>query len=106
MKIIKQGGHRLFEQDEETTTLVKNMLIEFEKGKMDAIRKYSILFDDWNPDNFELTEKLIQSAISQCDKQLIEDTDFCQQNVRTFAQAQLALPFTHTPLPYALTIFP
>ncbi len=101
MKIIKQGGHRLFEQDEETTTLVKNMLIELEKGKMDAIRKYSTLFDDWNPDNFELTDKQIQSAINQCDKQLIEDTDFCQQNVRAFAQAQLA-----TLQPLEIEIYP
>jgi len=57
---------------------------------MDAVRKYSQKFDDWNPTSFELSEQQINEAISKCDEQLIQDTDFCQKNVRDFAEAQLA----------------
>ncbi len=88
MKVIKEGGHRLFEEDAETTRYVHEMLCELKKNGMDAVRKYSEKFDDWNPDNFELTERQIEEAIAKCDPQLIADTDYCQSNVRAFAQAQ------------------
>lgn len=89
MRIFKQGGHRLFEKDPETTKIVSEMLSDLEKNGMDAVRKYSKKFDDWDPPDFELSEKEIEKAISQLDPQIIEDTDFCQKNVREFAQAQL-----------------
>ena len=89
MKVIKEGGHRLFEEDEEITQYVRGMLTTLRKDGMDAVRKFSKEFDDWSPDSFELSEKEIQEAIAKCDDQLIKDTDFCQQNVRRFAEKQL-----------------
>jgi sulfopropanediol 3-dehydrogenase len=90
MKVIKEGGHRLFEEDEETTQYVREMLDDLRKNGMDAVRKYSRKFDDWDPTGFELSEQQISEAIAKCDQQLVDDTDFCQDNVRAFAQAQLA----------------
>ena len=90
MKIIKEGGHRLFEEDPKTTAYVSEMLRDLEKNGMDAVRKYSQQFDDWDPGNFELSESQIKEAISKCENQLIQDTDFCQSNVRKFAEAQRA----------------
>jgi sulfopropanediol 3-dehydrogenase len=90
MNVIKEGGHRLFEEDQETTRYVREMLDDLRKNGMDAVRKYSRKFDDWNPDIFELTEQQISDAIAKCDQQLIRDTEFCQGNVRAFAEAQLA----------------
>ena len=90
MRIYKNGGHRLFENDPETAKLVSGMLIELERDGMDAVRRYSEKFDSWNPKSFELSENEIQASIATLDKQLIEDTDFCQNNVREFAKAQLA----------------
>ena len=90
MKVIKEGGHRLFEEDAETSQYVQEMLQDLRENGMDAVRKYSQNFDDWNPTSFELSEQQINEAISKCDEQLIQDTDFCQKNVRDFAEAQLA----------------
>jgi len=90
MKVIKEGGHRLFEEDAETSQYVQEMLQDLRENGMDAVRKYSQKFDDWNPTSFELSEQQINEAISKCDEQLIQDTDFCQKNVRDFAEAQLA----------------
>jgi sulfopropanediol 3-dehydrogenase len=100
MKIFKNGGHRLFENDPETAKVVSGMLLDLEKNGLDAVRKYSIKFDDWNPDNFELNEKQISKAIDELDQQVIDDTDFCQSNVRSFAQAQLKtlLPLEMEPM--------
>ncbi len=89
MKIFKEGGHRLFENDPETAKIVSEMLMDLEKNGMDAVRRYSRKFDDWSPANFELNDKQIKAAIARLDKQVIKDTDFCQDNVRSFAKAQL-----------------
>ncbi len=89
MKIIKTGGHRLFENDAETAQIVSAMLLDLEKNGMDAVRRYSQKFDDWNPDQFELTQTQIAEILSKLPEQLVQDTEFCQNNVRRFAQAQL-----------------
>lgn len=88
MKIIKDGNHRLFENDPETARIVSEMLLDLEKHGMDAIRRYSEKFDDWKPKSFELNAKEIKAAIAELSPQVIKDTDFCQDNVRSFAQAQ------------------
>jgi len=89
MRIVKQGGHRLFTQDPDTARIVSEMLSDIEKNGLDAVRAYSRRFDDWAPERFELSELQIQDAIASLDRQIIEDTEFCQGNVRAFAQAQL-----------------
>jgi sulfopropanediol 3-dehydrogenase len=89
MKIVKQGGHRLFEKDPETGRIVSEMLLELERNGMDAVRAYSRKFDDWDPPDFELNADAVQGAIDSLPRQVIEDTDFCQGNVRKFAEAQL-----------------
>lgn len=90
MKIIKKGFHRLFEGDAETAGIVSKILSDLEKNGMDAVRKYSRRFDDWDPPDFELHGKEIDDAIARLPVQVIQDTDFCQENVRRFAQAQFA----------------
>ena len=77
------------------------MLKDLEKNGMDAVRKYSRKFDDWNPESFELSETEINEAIARLSTQVIDDTDFCQANVRTFARAQL-----ETMLPLEVEIRP
>jgi sulfopropanediol 3-dehydrogenase len=93
MKLIKSGGHRLFEKDSETSRIVSEMLLDIEHNGMDAVRKYSQKFDDWSPASFELSEAQIVEIISALPEQLVQDTDFCQGNVRRFAQAQLKTLF-------------
>ena len=90
MQVIKEGGHRLFESDRETSKYVSEMLQELRTKGMDAVRKYSRELDRWDPADFELSQRQIDEAIGKCDHQLIRDTEFCQGNVRTFARAQLA----------------
>jgi sulfopropanediol 3-dehydrogenase len=90
MTIFKKGQHRLFENDAETAAVVSKMLMELERDRMDAVRKYSRQFDGWDPPSFRLTSSEIAQASDQLSEQAIRDTAFCQANVRAFAQAQLA----------------
>src|SRR3954447_25515682 len=89
MNILKQGQQRLFESDAETAAVVSRMLSELERDGMDAVRRYSRQFDEWDPPSFRLTKQQIEAAIAEVPQQAIEDTDFCQANVRAFAEAQL-----------------
>jgi sulfopropanediol 3-dehydrogenase len=89
MKLVKPGGHRLFEHDAETASVVSKMLSDLEKNGMDAVRKYSKEFDGWNPPSFLLDEREVEEAIAKVSEQAIRDTDYCQGNVRDFAKAQL-----------------
>ncbi len=89
MKVVKEGGHRLFEEDQETARVVSGILSDIEKNGIDAVRKYSKQFDDWDPPSFELSEKETDEAIAKLPEQAIRDTEFCQANVRRFAEAQL-----------------
>src|SRR5689334_6883556 len=89
MKLIKAGRHRLFENDPETGQMVSEMLRELERDGMDAVRRYSQKFDQWSPLSFELSAQQVDSIIATLPEQVVTDTDFCQGNVRRFAQAQL-----------------
>lgn len=99
MRIIKAGNHRLFESDPETATTVSKMLLDIEKNGVDAVRKYSEKFDQWCPSSFLLSDREIAEAISKVSEQALRDTDYCQGNVRVFAQAQFA---TMAPLEFEI----
>jgi sulfopropanediol 3-dehydrogenase len=88
MKVMKQGQQRLFETDAETAAVVTRMLVDLERNGMDAVRQYSRKFDDWEPPSFLLSEAQIREAIARVPEQGIRDTDFCQGNVRKFAEEQ------------------
>ena len=87
---VKDGGHRLFENDPETARVVSEMLLDLEKNGLEAVRRYSEKFDGWRPERFELSRKEIGEATARLDPEVIADTRFCQDNVRRFAEAQRA----------------
>jgi sulfopropanediol 3-dehydrogenase len=89
MRIVKQGGHRLFEQDRETAAAVSAMLLELEQRGMDAVREYSRKFDGWDPSTFELSKADVDAAVASLDARARADTEWCQYNVRAFAEAQM-----------------
>lgn len=90
MRLYKDGGHRLFERDPETARVVSEMLLDLEANGLDAVRRYSRRFDEWDPPDFELSPAEIDAAIAKLEPQVVADTAFCQGNVRRFAEAQLA----------------
>jgi len=89
MEIVKDGKRRLFETDRDTARVVSEILLDIEKGGMDAVRRYSRRFDDWDPPSFELDQAGIREAVSRLPRRVVEDTGLCQANVRAFARAQL-----------------
>lgn len=54
----------------------------------EAVREYSLRFDNWAPKSFRLDAQEIERIVAGVPAQVIDDIRFCQAQVRRFAQAQ------------------
>jgi sulfopropanediol 3-dehydrogenase len=55
-----------------------------------AVREYSARFDRWEPESFRLTPDRVEEIVSRVPAQVIKDIRFVQDQVRSFAEQQLA----------------
>jgi sulfopropanediol 3-dehydrogenase len=90
-KWLKEGKseNEIQEADAEVKKTVENILSDVSKRGDEAVRELSKKFDNYEPENFILTEQEIEKAISEVSKRDIEDIKFAQTQVRNFAQKQL-----------------
>ena len=87
---LKQGlgQTEVDDADAKVRTQVESILAEIgEKGDK-AVRELSKKFDNWEPQNFRLSDSEIESAISKVGKRDLDDIRFAQEQVRNFAQHQ------------------
>ena len=68
---------------------VRSILGDIRKRGDAALEHYSGYFDNWNPENFRLSQEEIDTAISKLSESEIEDIRFAQNQIRNFAQKQL-----------------
>ena len=83
----KTGGRFLFHGDKELEHFVSEVLLELERNKMDAVRKWSKQLDHWEPKEFVLSDTQIAWAAEQVTQQAKGDIAYSQSNVRGFAEA-------------------
>lgn len=86
MRIYKDGGRHLFSRNSHLESFVSQLLIELERDKMDAVRRWSAQLDGWSPDDFVLSDSQITAAAEQVSDQTKEDIAYSQGNVRFFAE--------------------
>ena len=55
----------------------------------DAVREYSEKFDKWSPKSFRVSPDDIQKARESLPNGMVEDIDFCQAQIRNFAEEQM-----------------
>jgi sulfopropanediol 3-dehydrogenase len=55
-----------------------------------AVRRYSGRLDAWEPATFRLDADEIEASLARVPAQVLDDITFCQDQVRTFAEAQRA----------------
>ncbi|HEX9464327.1 MAG TPA: histidinol dehydrogenase [Alphaproteobacteria bacterium] len=70
--------------------IVEQILSDIEARGDTAVRELSVKFDNWNREDFRLTQQEIEACLSQLSARDIEDIKFAQQQVRNFAQLQRA----------------
>lgn len=54
-----------------------------------GVRFYSEQFDRWSPKSFKISDDEIAAAKAKMPQSMVEDIDFCQDQIRNFAQHQM-----------------
>ena len=90
-KWIKEGKseNEIIEADAKVRSTVENILSDVGKRGDEAVRELSKKFDNYEPENFILTDNEIEKALSKVSKRDIDDIKFAQAQVRNFATKQL-----------------
>ncbi|MCW5850301.1 MAG: histidinol dehydrogenase, partial [Anaerolineae bacterium] len=83
--ISEADAHKL---DVQVRTTVEGILDQIRQGGDQAVRVLSERFDKWSPPSFRLSDSEIDELVSSLPRQVIEDLEFAQAQVRRFAQAQ------------------
>jgi len=90
IRYIKQGISA--EQDAvdiaKVRQTVEGILADIEKRGDQAVRDYSRKFDNWDPENFRMTDAEIQGCIKQMSQRDLDDIQFAQTQIRNFARIQ------------------
>ena len=74
--------------DAKVTKIVEDTLQAIAEKGDEALREFSIKFDNYNPTSFKLSSAEIENLIKQVSKRDMEDIKFAQSQIRKFAQAQ------------------
>ncbi|WP_245579773.1 histidinol dehydrogenase [Brevibacterium album] len=76
--------------DPQVQRIVADAIADIRARGDEAVREYSLKFDDYGPDSFLLTPGQIEEILARVPRQVIEDIEFVQAQVRRMAEAQLA----------------
>lgn len=76
--------------DMKVRKVVEDILDDIRNRGDEAVRELSMRFDDWNPESFKLSPEQIKEIIDSLPVQVIDDIKFAQEQVRGFAEHQLA----------------
>ena len=77
------------DDNEKVKEIVENTLKEIELRGDEYIRELSEKFDNYSPTHFKLSEEEINDLIDEVSEEDIDDIKFAQEQVRSFAEAQL-----------------
>ncbi|RLD01717.1 MAG: histidinol dehydrogenase [Chloroflexota bacterium] len=91
-RYIKEGisEEASFASDMKVRKVVEDILDDIRKRGDEAVRELSVRFDNWNPESFKLNPEQIKEIIDSLPDQVINDIKFAQEQVRGFAEHQLA----------------
>ena len=78
------------EANAEVRRSVERMLERIERQGDQAVRELSERFDNWSPETFRLSDARIDGLIKSLPQQTLDDIKFAQEQIRGFAQEQLA----------------
>ena len=73
----------------EVRETVREILESVKNEGVEAVRRYSKNFDNWAPDSFKITSDEIKAAKSKLPTTMVEDIDYCQAQIRNFAEEQM-----------------
>ena len=86
---LKSAKPRAEEDLSAVRDIVRKILESVRTEGEEAVRRYSRDFDSWAPDSFKISAGEIQSARSKLPATMVEDIDYCQAQIRNFAEEQM-----------------
>ena len=86
---LKEAKPRPKEDLSEVRETVRAILENVRNEGVEAVRRYSKNFDNWAPDSFKITRDEIEAAKSKLPTTMVEDIDYCQAQIRNFAEEQM-----------------
>jgi len=89
MEYIKKAVKSAATGEQDVRTLVQNMLDEIESGGESVVQRYANELDKWDGD-IVVSDAQRKAAHSQVNQQLKDDIRFAHDNVKRFAEAQMA----------------
>ncbi len=92
IRFLKEGisQEEKDDADAKVRETVENILDDIKARGDAALKDYSEKFDNWRPDNFQVSRAEIDVCYDQVTEQNIEDIEFAQAQVRGFAEIQKA----------------
>ncbi|MBV9672087.1 MAG: histidinol dehydrogenase, partial [Verrucomicrobia bacterium] len=90
MEFLKKRRETSQEDTRKISETVSQILLDVEKNGIEAIRRYSFKFDNWNPKSFRISAEEIAQARGKVPDHLAEHISFAQTQVRSFAELQRA----------------
>lgn len=88
-KYLKEAKERPEEDIPGVQATVRGILEKVKTEGEAAVRYYSEKFDNYSPKSFKLSEEEIAAAKKQLPVTEVEDIDFCQAQIRNFAEEQM-----------------
>ena len=85
---LKKAKERPEQDLQAVSDLVREVLDRVRREGEAAVRDYSKKFDKWDPPSFRVSEGEIEKAIQSLSQLEREDIDFCQAQIRNFAEKQ------------------
>ena len=67
---------------------VRNVLADIAGGDIEAVRRYSKQFDNWDPASFRVAPETIEASQANVAPELVDHIDFALSQIRAFATAQ------------------
>ena len=86
---LKRAKPRPKEDLSAVRDIVRDILESVQAEGAAAVRRYSKNFDNWAPDSFKIGPDDIKAARSKLPTTMAEDIDYCQTQIRNFAEAQM-----------------
>jgi sulfopropanediol 3-dehydrogenase len=92
IRVLKQGATEAEkkEADRQVRRTVESILDDISERGDAAVRELSAKFDKWEPDSFRLRPDEVASLMNGLPRQVIDDIEFAQAQIRRFAEAQRA----------------
>ncbi len=88
-KYLKAAKPRPKEDLSSVRQTVREILESVQDEGEAALRRYSKTFDNWTPESFKISRDEMRGARSKLPVTMAEDIDYCQTQIRNFAEAQM-----------------